>query len=99
MEEDLEPRQENNMKHRVTFEPVVHKTIIIEPLTGGWLVKVGCQSMVYTDGDKLIKDFIAYINDPQQVEREFSSNSNQNGGPTEGPCGPRDARVVTKRSY
>lgn len=69
----------------VVFEQVIHKNIEITPLPGGWLVKVGCQPMVYTDKNKLIADLISYINNPQQVERDFLDSTRKNTGSAD--CG------------
>jgi hypothetical protein len=97
--EEVNVDQDQKQETKTLFEPVIHKSIELTPLPGGWLVKVGCQHVVYADKDKLIKDFTAYINDPQQVEKEFYANKNTSG-PMAAECGggygmgeAKDARV------
>jgi len=35
----------------------------------GWVVKIGCQMMAYTDKAKLVSDFDSYITDPRAMEQ------------------------------
>lgn len=77
----------DQQESKALFEPVMHKSIEMTPVPGGWIVKVGCQVMVYADKDRLIADFTAYINNPQQVEKEFYANKNMSGPTMAAECG------------
>lgn len=43
----------------------------IKPVLNGFIVEVGCQTLVYTSITRLADDLIKYQRDPEQVEKEF----------------------------
>ena len=45
--------------------------INIRPALNGFIVDIGCQTIVYTDREKLVTDLLAYLKDPEKTEKRF----------------------------
>lgn len=46
------------------------RDVCIRAALNGWMVQCGCQTLVYTDADKLIQDLREYMQDPEAKEAE-----------------------------
>ncbi len=44
-------------------------------MLNGWIVTVGCQTVVYQDRNQLVTDLDAYLRDPSATEQRFLSTS------------------------
>ncbi|KKK58837.1 hypothetical protein LCGC14_3040410 [marine sediment metagenome] len=51
------------------------KDIKIKPILNGWLVKVGCAEIAFTDVDKMCKELKRYCNEPDNVEKEYEKKA------------------------
>ncbi len=47
------------------------RDIMIRPVLNGWVVKVGCQHVVYTVGETLLGDLRDYMYDAEEFEKKF----------------------------
>ena len=47
------------------------RTVTIEELDYGYVVRVGCQSIAVEDSAVLIKNLIKYMENPEKVEKEW----------------------------
>ena len=47
------------------------RTVTINPVLNGWTAKVGCQTVVYTDKSKFLKDLDEYLTDADAKEKKF----------------------------
>lgn len=47
------------------------RQIQIDGCLNGWIVKVGCRTVVFTDKVKLVGDLLRYLENPQTVEDEY----------------------------
>lgn len=43
----------------------------IRPVLNGWTVEVGCQTVVFTSLDELLKEMKAYLEDPRATEVRY----------------------------
>lgn len=44
------------------------RSVTVNAVLNGWTVQVGCQTLVYTDPDKLTGDLRDYLRDPKAKE-------------------------------
>jgi len=44
------------------------RSVMVNAVLNGWTVQVGCQTLVYTDPDKLTGDLRDYLRDPKAKE-------------------------------
>lgn len=44
------------------------RSVTVNAVLNGWTVKCGCQTLVYTDPDKLVGDLRDYLRDPKAKE-------------------------------
>lgn len=51
--------------------PANHRPVKIEVVLNGYLVKVGCQNVVFESLDKMLKELGKYYRNPAAVEREY----------------------------
>lgn len=51
------------------------KDITITSVLNGWIVRVGCQTVVFNDMARMLKDIEAYLNNPVEAEKSYQSNS------------------------
>lgn len=64
----------------------------INPVLNGWTVRIGCQTVVFTDADKLCSELARYIDNPEEVEKDYLSNAkNREAGRPELAEQSRDA--------
>ena len=49
--------------------------ITIEGVLNGFIVKVGCQTLVFNDIEKVASELVRYQKDPAGVEKEYVSNA------------------------
>ena len=47
----------------------------IKTMLNGWIVTVGCQTLVFTDRDKMVQAFLDYNADPEGTEKRFVEDS------------------------
>lgn len=47
------------------------REVTISPVLNGWIVRVGCQTLVYDDKSDLLRDFVAFLEDPVKTERRI----------------------------
>jgi hypothetical protein len=45
------------------------RSVTVNAVLNGWTVQCGCQTLVYTDADKLVGDLRDYMNDPKAKEK------------------------------
>ena len=45
------------------------RSVTVNAVLNGWTVQCGCQTLVYTDPDKLVGDLRDYLNDPKAKEK------------------------------
>ena len=43
----------------------------ITPVLNGFIVRAGCQTLVYDSTDKIITDFSDWVCDPQKIEKRY----------------------------
>ncbi len=51
------------------------REIKINAVLNGWIVNVGCQTLVYRDDEELAKDLLSYLRNHEETERQFTNNS------------------------
>jgi len=44
------------------------RSVTVNAVLNGWMVQIGCQTLVYTDPDKLTGDLRDYLRDPKAKE-------------------------------
>lgn len=54
-----------------------NRSVTIERQLNGYLVRVGCQTLVFEDVVKLIHELARYLADPAAVEREYLEKFNK----------------------
>ena len=51
------------------------RDIKIKSVLNGWIVDVGCSTVVFTDIDSMLGNLEAYLKDPEGVEKRFLEGS------------------------
>lgn len=51
------------------------REILIKPVLNGFIVAVGCQTLVFGNIAELAGELINYYNNPEKVENEYTSKS------------------------
>lgn len=51
------------------------RTLIIEPVLNGYIVKVGCQRVVFASGDEMLAALARYLVRPDELEKEYWQKS------------------------
>jgi hypothetical protein len=51
------------------------REVKISPVLNGWIVTVGCQSVVFQDREVMIGEVDRYIGDPDKVEKEYMAKA------------------------
>ena len=67
------------------------RPITINAVLNGWIVMVGCQTVVYQDRNQLVTDLDAYLKDPAATEARFlktAVNQAHMGGAVEAAAPP-----------
>lgn len=54
------------------------REVNIRPLSSGYLVNVGCQSVAVETTETLLKTLGEYLNNPSEFERAWNRNKNRN---------------------
>jgi hypothetical protein len=54
------------------------REVNIKPLSSGYLVNVGCQTVAVETTETLLKRLGEYLNNPTQFEKEWKKNPNRN---------------------
>jgi hypothetical protein len=49
------------------------KSVTIDTVLNGWTVKVGCQTLVFTSKETLLKDLSEYLSDPESKTKRFAA--------------------------
>ena len=81
------------------------RDITIHAVMNGYLVQVGCQQVVFESTSKLMEELMAYLKDPQAVEKRYGWDPTKEAdGPT--PATPpgysydlRSAQATLGREY
>ena len=81
------------------------RPISITAVANGWTVAVGCQTLVFTDVTALATELVAYLRDPDAVEKRYLENAinikHTNGGNvihTECPTAPAPPAQWTREA-
>lgn len=51
------------------------RQIVIDAVLNGFLVKVGCQHLVFSSVSSLCSELARYFHDPEKVEKEYLTSS------------------------
>jgi len=51
------------------------KEVRIEPVLNGWIVRVGCASVVALSKESMLSEIGRYIDDPEGVTKEYAANA------------------------
>jgi len=63
------------------------REITICPVLNGYVVRVGCQQVVFDDRTKLLLELDAYLKNPEETEKRYIGNAlNKMPGPETAPC-------------
>lgn len=81
--------------------------IHIRPVLNGWIVKVACQEILFTNLNNMVAEISQYLADPQRVEKHYLATScnaihmstlaNQVGGDTCGMVEAKQLNPVNRR--
>ncbi len=55
------------------------RPVSIAAVLNGWIVTVGCQTVVYQERNQLVSDLDAYLKDPAATEKRFLGSSVNQG--------------------
>ncbi len=55
------------------------KEVRIEPVLNGWVVRIGCATMVALSKEGMLSEIGRYIDDPKGVEKEYATNAVNQG--------------------
>jgi hypothetical protein len=69
------------------------RSINIDPVLNGYIVRVGCQTVVFDNKPALLSALSEYLDKPEEVEKRFLSFPLNN--PANHPCGSEE---VPRRS-
>ena len=47
------------------------RELIIQPVLNGYIVRVGCQTIVFDSREKLIAAFVEYLNKPEEMTARY----------------------------
>ncbi len=64
------------------------RPISITAVLNGWVVTVGCQTVVYQERNQLVSDIDAYLKDPDATELRFLKSSVNQLHTANGPLQP-----------
>ena len=51
------------------------RDVRIETVLNGWVVRVGCQTLVFKELTSLLKDLEAYLTNPEAAETAYQENA------------------------
>lgn len=71
------------------------RPIQIEPVFHGFIVRVGCKTLVFESADTLVKELKAYLKNPEKAQREWLMEraSNRNNETIPPPPAPGALRA------
>ena len=79
------------------------RPVSIAAVLNGWIVTVGCQTVVYQERNQLVSDLDAYLKDPTATEERFlkaSVNQGQLGASTlQPPSMSEGASTMSESEY
>jgi len=55
------------------------REVKIKPVLNGWIVEVGCQTLVFIDGIFMAEELLKYLDDPDEVEKRYLEESVNSG--------------------
>lgn len=61
------------------------RKVRITPVLNGFIVKVGCQTVMFDDAEKMGKELARYYADPDAVEKEYLDNATNKPDPASSP--------------
>ncbi len=73
------------------------RPITIHAVLNGWVVSVGCQTVVYQDRDQLVRDVDSYLKDPDGTEKRFLASSINRAHTNNGPAQEQAAATPRDR--
>mgnify|MGYP005608220895 CR=1 FL=1 len=76
--ESIGPITDGDFNSIVDSNSPTIRNINIEPLSSGYMVRVGCQTVAIETTDKLVEVLTRYLNDPQGVERAWYARPTRN---------------------
>lgn len=74
---------------------MIPREVHIKPVLNGYLVTVGCQTLVYNNNKELARDLGEYLFDPAKTEKAFSERA-LHRELLNGPCTPSNQRLVAQ---
>lgn len=51
------------------------RDVIITPALNGWIVKVGCATVVFENLEPMLNELRRYVRTPERVEKEYLANA------------------------
>jgi hypothetical protein len=54
----------------------LYREINIRPVINGFVVKVGCTEIVFTDANEMEAAFVEYMSDPRKAQEQWLSKAN-----------------------
>lgn len=75
---DMEAQPERPYEGEVEAPSYSLREVNIKPLSSGYLVNVGCQSVAVETTETLLKTLGEYLNNPTEFERNWNRNKNRN---------------------
>lgn len=74
------------------------RQITLTPVLNGFIARVGCQDVVFTDKQSMLTALSEYYDNPDQVEERFLKRAiNRLTPPVPEPCGQSEAPVNIAR--
>ena len=74
----------------------MHK-ITIEGVLNGWIVNVGCQTVVFDDEKVMLEEIGHYIKHPEEVEKKYMDNRKNHSSPMPEEAAPTTQDVLMRR--
>jgi len=69
------------------------KEIFIQPVLNGFIVKIGCSTVVFTSIDRLCSELKRYQTDPSAIEAEYQNQAINQGSDTTSDPRQQEIRV------
>lgn len=74
--ESAEP--ESTRVESIVSESYALREVVIKPLSSGYLVSVGCQSVAVETTENLLNALGKYLKNPAEFEKNWNANENRN---------------------
>lgn len=75
------------------------RNINITPVLNGFTVQIGCQTLAYTNIDKLLVDLGSYLREPEKTEKRILQEEGINAKHTMGSNGETQARGLVAAAH